>query len=543
MSNSFRTWRICLALALGVLIGWPLGVPVGELLATPSSWRAWSEWDRLLTLATNTLLLAGGTLAVTMTLGIPTAILLYRSDVPARRVLRAMVFLGLFIPLPLFATAWQATWGAAMILPWDQGLVPAIAVHSLAALPWVVWLTGLGLRRVDREWEEEALLAGGPIRCLWHVTLRRALPALGMAGLWVLVQTAGEITVTDLMLVRTFAEEVYTQFVLGDGLARSVAVALPGTLLVAGGVIWAVRRSHQSGVVVAVAGEPQTLLHLGCGRWPIALALASIGFVLIVVPIGNLLWRAGGGSIGSWSWHVFISQIDNGFTVHSGLLFGSLLGAAITGAITAALALLACWLTAESRFGRGMLMVLVIAAWTIPGPIVGFGLKGVIELVMNLEEAVLVPMGITGRLPLRLWLYDGPSPAPVMWAAVVRLFPFAVAILWPAVRAIPKDLIEVARVEGATPRQELRYVVWPLVRRTWFVAVLAVALLALGEVSAGKLVQTPGAATFTQELFNQMHYGVGPELAALALMQTAVTALVAGVLIRATHAAQRTLRS
>jgi ABC-type Fe3+ transport system permease subunit len=49
-------------------------------------------------------------------------------------------------------------------------------------------------------------------------------------------------------------------------------------------------------------------------------------------------------------------------------------------------------------------------------------------------------------------------------------------------------------------------------------AVWAVAVLSLGELGASKLVCTPGAQTFAHEVFNQMHYGVTNDLAALCLV-------------------------
>ena len=43
-------------------------------------------------------------------------------------------------------------------------------------------------------------------------------------------------------------------------------------------------------------------------------------------------------------------------------------------------------------------------------------------------------------------------------------------------------------------------------------------VLCLGELSAGKLVETPGSSTFAHEVFTQMHYGVTNDLAALNLV-------------------------
>ena len=39
----------------------------------------------------------------------------------------------------------------------------------------------------------------------WHVTLRRILPAVGVAAVWILLTVATEMAVTDLYQVRTLA--------------------------------------------------------------------------------------------------------------------------------------------------------------------------------------------------------------------------------------------------------------------------------------------------------------------------------------------------
>ena len=60
--------------------------------------------------------------------------------------------------------------------------------------------------------------------------------------------------------------------------------------------------------------------------------------------------------------------------------------------------------------------------------------------------------------------------------------------------------------------------IWPLFLPVTLQTMLAVAILSLGEVSAGKLAETPGSKSFAHELFNQMHYGVTSHLAALAVI-------------------------
>ena len=120
---------------------------------------------------------------------------------------------------------------------------------------------------------------------------------------------------------------------------------------------------------------------------------------------------------------------------------------------------------------------------------------------------------------MRAVLYELSTPLPVLWAHVARLFPYAVAVVWPAVRDVPRDLREAARTRRRDPvgRVPPRHLARnsrgsrDRGRRR--------AALALGELAASKLVQVPGRQTFAQELFMQMHYAATSTTAALALVQ------------------------
>jgi iron(III) transport system permease protein len=174
------------------------------------------------------------------------------------------------------------------------------------------------------------------------------------------------------------------------------------------------------------------------------------------------------------------------------------------------------------------LLVLTAVAWVTPAPVAGLGLKTLIGWLVSAEDAVL------GRdlafAPVRSLLYDQPSPLPEVWAHLLRFFPVAVAVLWPAVRAVPRELVEAATLDGG-PRAAWRAAVWPGVRRAFAVAAVAVALLSLGEVVAAKLVQPPGRHGFAQELFDAMHYGADSTVAAMCLLQVAVLAVLSAILL------------
>jgi iron(III) transport system permease protein len=364
----------------------------------------------------------------------------------------------------------------------------------------------------------------------WQVTLRvslrRAAPAIGLAIVWVALQTMGEITVTDLALVRTFAEEVYTQFVTSarEGFGRAVAVSIPLVLLIILLVGFLVRR-WEGRLTFAVPAGPPRIWKLGRGRWmAFAILLVVIGGYTLI-PLASLIRQAGGGE--NWSIARLEIELRRAVNLQSSMIASSLGEALAAGLLAAGIALVASWIASDSRWARWLLFLLTISLWAVPGPVLGFGLKESINRLMDLEDLLL---SWTAARPLRAVLYDLSTPAPVLWAHTARLFPYAVAVIWPTIRSVPRDLREVVRVDGAGPWGEFRLVIWPASRRAVWIAVIAVTALALGELAASKIVQVPGRQTFAQELFNQMHYSATATTASLALVLLVPVGVIAGVL-------------
>ena len=194
-------------------------------------------------LATNTAMLALAVSLSSVVIGAPLAFLLARTDVVGRRVAGVVLMTLLLLPLYLQAAAWQAAFGVTGWFTASTGGAPildgwrgAIAIHVLAAIPWVVVITAVGLRLAEPELEEEALLDATPVGVFRRVTLRRAADAAATAALWVAVSVAGEMTVTDLFQIRTYAEEIYTQFALGDDVSDASWKLFPSLLA----IMWAI---------------------------------------------------------------------------------------------------------------------------------------------------------------------------------------------------------------------------------------------------------------------------------------------------------------
>jgi len=257
--------------------------------------RTWS-------LALNTVLLSGAACAVSVPVGAVLAWLLVRSDLPGRRAGAVAVGLMLFVPLYLHAAAWQAGFGGlgwytlatGSEKAWLSGWTGAIWVHALAGVPWVVLIVGAGLWLVEPELEEQALLDGSPGQVFFRVTLRSAAPAVGVAAVWVAITTAGEMAASDLFVVRTYAEEIYTRFQFGPRTGEGPLGLAPGVLLTGGlvlGGIWLCTRLLPAGRPITLARRH--VFELGRWRWPLAALVVAALLLLVAVPVGNLAYKAG----------------------------------------------------------------------------------------------------------------------------------------------------------------------------------------------------------------------------------------------------------
>ncbi len=527
-----RVWRFACGFTLAFFLALPALLPLCQLVLHPTAWQAWTEYDRLLELVQESAELAAGTIALALPLGVVGAVLLERTHLPAKACFRFAILLGLFVPLPLYASAWQGLFSASgaftqMLLPplaaggdfasmrsarpWSSGLLPAVLIHASAAWPWVAVLVSLGLRQIEPELEEDASLIAGPAGVLCRFTLRRLAPWLAAAAAWVALLTFTEITVSDVTLVRTFAEEVYTQKVMGNDadLARAVAATLPPAALLCVGIWFMMSWWERTFPPVNSSSTNARQLQIPGSRWLLLLLCVPGLLFFLGVPLGSLLWKVGEVRAGhGWSPSQAGEHLWLACKVHSSRIGESLLWSFTAGLTASSLALLACWLSIDSKAFRTGTKLLAILLWVTPGPILGLGLEELIRLIIDNVE----------WRPLQTAIYYGPSPIPTMWAHVLRLFPFAVALLWPTVRQSPRELREAARVEGGRPWQELAWVVAPAASGAYWNAVVGVTILALGELGASKLLETPGSITFAHEVFTLMHYGLTNDLAAHCLL-------------------------
>ncbi|MGL4424013.1 MAG: hypothetical protein ACRCZF_25385, partial [Gemmataceae bacterium] len=322
-----------------------------------------------------------------------------------------------------------------------------------------------------------------------------------VAVAFVVVQTFTEIPITDSMMVRTYAEEVYTQLIVGpDRVPEAVASTFPGVLLVV--CMMAYLQRTWVGPQPDTTATDTPLLRRGRPAG-IVFFLGILTLIVVVLPLVAITvplrwWRDPGTA------HRILTDA---LIAHGSPLISSLLAAVATGVLTTALAILAVYRTRPHRIDRRILELFAMLIWAMPGPLVGLGLKTIILWLVRLNDAV-------PALPFAALLYDQPSALPGIWVNLLRTFPLAFVLIDRAMRNIPAELYDQAALDG---RGTFRWVVWPQVWPNATGTVFIIAALALGEVSASKLVLTPGRQEYILDLFSQMHYGAEGNVAAMSV--------------------------
>jgi len=508
------------------LLGWAICLAVASV--------------RLRGLLINSTLLAGGTLLISLPLGTFLGVAIAKTSLWGRGLLQRSLIGLLFVPLYVQAAAWQAVAGQMGWLAdpnWLTGWCGAIWVHGLAAIPWVVLFVSTTLRKVPREFEEEALQDAATWQVLLHVSLQRAVAGIVAAALWISVLCFSEIAVTDLFQVRTFAEEIYTAASLGtlSGVALQPAAEAIDLAEVPQFVVSELRLGTLAVILLVSASlatiwlwvpvtdfvSPATswIWQLGRGGWSLALVAWLLTAMVVVAPLLGLIGKAGarvtpgdGEVVRDWSATKAATLVMSSPWQHRREFgWSAAIGGVATMAATATAIFLA-WGLRTRRLPKLPTALLLSLGFAIPGPLLG------VWLIRCLNQP---PDSIFSTLT---WCYDHTILAPVL-AQFLRSLPLATLILAAQFASVPQDVLDSAQSEGAGWCRQLLSIAlpwsWPAVTAAACMALI----VSLSDLAATLLVVPPGVTPLSVRIFGLLHYGAEDRVSALCL----VLALMLGV--------------
>lgn len=510
--------------AIGSVAAWP-GQSFGQELIGQIAVESVSA----LPLLWNTCFLALGAIAISLPLGTFLAIYLERTDLRGRRIGRAMVYCLVFVPAFVQVAAWDAGFGMQGWIGYSTGYTllagwrAAIWLHAVTAVPWVTIIVMLGLRYTSAQIEEDALLQAGPWFAFWCVTMRAAMPAMVAAAIWVFIVAANEITITDVYQVRTFAEEVYVGFALGDGVHEAQTRVFPGALLVGILIVAAVRvcRQFTSLQNLAQARRPNPYTIRRWRRLLQSFALLLLA-TLVLLPLFNLCYKAG----------IQVDQVgDDRVRVWSAAKLVQIFATSpFRYAKEVSWSMVIGQLTAIATVG----LAYVLAWWQDSGPVKFLGYS--LAIIGLAVPAPILALTVArffsdSHSPILAYLYD--DTICVTWLVLtLRCFPFAYLLALHAVNSMGTQVLENATLDGLSRLGQLRSIgirqLFPFLLATWIITFA----WTISELSATILTVPPGVNTLSVTMFNLVHYGVEDRLAGISLFVGVISGVLAMLGVR-----------
>lgn len=293
---------------LGLAAVLPAAIPIGYLIwvvVRPGGFDAGGfSAERLLELAGSTLVLTVSVTVTTGFLGLATAWLTTRTDLPGARAWSTLVTLPLVIPSYVGAMTMLAASGSKGMLtglfesvglpglPVFQGFLATWAALSLWNFSFVHLLTVPVLRRLDPALEEASRgLGASRWRTFRTIVLPQLRPTLASSALLVSLYVISDFGAVSMLRYETFTRAIYTQF--SGRLDSTPALFLAG-LLVIGSLFIVVIQQAARGRAAAYSLRPaRDAPSVGLRGWARLGAIGLLGGLVLaglVLPLATLFF-------------------------------------------------------------------------------------------------------------------------------------------------------------------------------------------------------------------------------------------------------------
>ena len=533
----FRPAFVLLVVVLAILVVLPLSWLLYYSLIDKTGAFTFANFTRLATDVTmrRPFLIAIGMAlsvgALSCVIATPLAWLVSRTDLPGRRVVRALVTASFVTPPFLGAIAWEilAAPNSGLInvahryltdgkqyehlvdIYTFTGLVFAIACYTF---PYVFTLVANGLDRIPSDLEDASSILGGrTVTTLRRITIPLVLPAM-LAGSMIAILQALTMFGSPAILALPAGFHVITtkiwslfQYPPNPGLAAAAALPLLLiTVLLIQGKSWILGRKGYT-VLGGKSGEPRVAR---LGRWKIV-AVAFVTIVLsltVILPYLALLKTSLTRNVSeplTWATitlhhfnFVFFEFSATQLAMRNTFLLGFL-----TATIGTAIALVAAYMVSRNTVrGSALLGVLATAPVAIPGIVLGVG------VFLTYSHPQLMLYGTLWILLIAFLTIEMPAGYQQMSAAFHGIHP---------------ELEEASRMLGASRLKTLRLITAPLLRTSVIATWCFVFIGTIRELSATILLTTANTKLVSVIIYDLNESGDLGAISVLGLMLLAVS--------------------
>lgn len=482
----------------------------------------------------NSLLIAAIAAIVAVTLGTFLAWAVSRSDMPARGLVRLLVFAAFVTPSFLGAIAWiflaapNSGWfnKAAVALtgaqkgPFNIYSIPgAILVISLYSYPYAFTFVANALELMPSELERSAALLGANwLRTSLRITLPLALPAILAGALMSFLEALTEFGTPAFLLIparqQVMTTQIYLFFQFPSRPNLAAAYAIPLLLVAAAGLLLQRRLlGRRRFTTLSGRGTAREPFQLGRWRWPVLVVCLIPALLSLALPYGALLATSlsrawGNGPVPgnlTLDWYRW-ALVDN--AAARAAIGHSLLYAAAAASIVSVLAVIAAYISTRRLVPGGRILSFVaMAPFVVPGIVLAIGFYSAYA-----------------RPPLLLY----GTAWMLILAFSTRFLPIAYSGSEASLRGVDVELEHAVRTLGGSQLTSFRRITVPLLRRSILANWLLVFVPSLRELSAAIFLFTPATAVMSTLIFDLSDAGNFEAVSTLGIIMMLLTlALVA----------------
>ncbi|TVR58299.1 MAG: iron ABC transporter permease [Candidatus Competibacteraceae bacterium] len=457
-------------------------------------------------------------------IGVFTAFLVQRTDIPARNLWRVLLVLPFAIP-PLFsAMGWVQLAGPVGLLsqvykelfgvftvPWNLyspgGIIFVLAVSNY---PFVFITVAGALARMDSSLEEAARTSGvGPWRVMRDITLPLVRPAILGGALLAFVSSIDNFGIPAVLGLRAqfyvLTTRIYEALTIPNlPLATAMSMLLVGLALLA---MLGFRRAEGHGdryAVVAGKSVLPNVVRLGRWRAPVVAGLALLVTFIVLLPLFALvltsLLRFWGAEL-TWAnltldhYHAVL----NTPAARRGIVNSLILAFTAATVLVVATALIS-YLTVKAKLrGAGWLDAAGIVPFALPGSVIG------VSMILAWSNP---PFGPT--LYGTIWI--------LLIAYLMRYMAFGLQATRATLQQIHGSLEEAALTAGASRLRALKDITLPLLRPGMIAGWVLIFISAFNELTVSVLIWTSGSETIGVWIFLMQDSGFTGRASALAAL-------------------------
>ncbi len=450
---------------------------------------------------------------LTVMLGLPSAVLFARYNFPGKRLLRSAFTIPFVMPTVVAAIGFLALVGPRGLsgLNLRGTFLLVLLAHVFYNYGVVVRVVGSYLEGLGpRPGEAAAMLGAGPWRTLRRVTLPIALPAVLAAAVLVFIFSFTSFGVILILAPEarfsTLEVEIYRLSTRLLELEAAATLALAQLVVISGFTLLYTHLQARLSVMLPHARAP--LPRPQGWAWAVLSLNLLVAGLLILSPLLALalqaFWTGEGLSLRNFR-YLLEAPRTIGFAGALPALFNSLRFALLSTALS---------LVVGFAFAYGV----VRGGWRW------------------LDGASLLPLA-TSAVTLGLgYLLAFPqlrgSLGSVALAHAILAFPFVARSLLPALRALPRNVLESAEVLGASPLAILRRVELPILTPALITAASFAFAISMGEFGATLTLLPAQYATLPVAIFDRLgrpgaeNYGAALALALVLMLITALAMLL-----------------